>query len=74
MSKFNDLLISVLRQGIMGIDILNIIIFSLVFIFSLVVMGFFNKIEIKKLKKIVENNKLSFAFPCHFVYLEKNDE
>jgi len=71
MSKFNDLLSSVLGQGIMGIDILNIIIFSLVFIFSLVVMGFYNKIVIKKLKKIVENNKLSFAFPCHSVYLEK---
>jgi len=74
MSKFDDLLSSVLSQGIMGIDILNIIIIFLVFIFSLAVRGFFKKIVIKKLKKIVENNKLSFAFPCHSVYIEKNDE
>jgi MscS family membrane protein len=53
MSKFNDLLSSVLNQGIIGIDLLNIIIIFIVLLFSLIIRGFFAKIIIKKIKKIV---------------------
>ena len=59
LENFKDLFIDVWREGISGINISEIIIALIIFIFFLFLRGVFSKFVIKRLEKYVSKTTIS---------------